>query len=191
MEDWRITFQDEYLSNRTFIYTTINTSDHEHCEFCFEKIYKNSLQKAYCTLDGSFMVCKECYQDFKHKFSFNDFNLESFVDTRFSDVLKKEVTSLTEEKNIYRFQYIKNVLNNIRINNFSMEHIFIIPCIVTLRVSKPPMIERLVNCTKRIKVLKSDALKEVLEEFSLLSRLANKDLNQRLYLEIFEDMETK
>lgn len=184
MEDWRITFQDEYLSNRTFIYTTINTSDHEHCEFCFKKIYKSNPEKAYCTLDGSYMVCTECYQDFKQEFSFNDFKLENFIDIRLSDIVKKEVTSLITGKNIYRFQYIKNVLNNITVDNFLIEHILITPCVVTLSVSKPPQIERLINCSKKIEISKVNALKQVLEEFLLLGKLVNEDLNQRLYLEI-------
>ena len=184
MDDWRITYQEEYLSNRTFIYTKINTDDHEHCEFCFKKIHKNSHEKAYCTLDGSFMVCEKCYQDFKHKFSFYDFNLENFFNTSLSDILKQEVTSLTEEKNIYSFQYIKNLLNNIPVVNFLIEHIIVIPCVVTLSVSKPPKIKRLINYTKRIEISKADVLKEIFEEFSMLNTLANKDLNQRLYLEI-------
>ena len=49
----------------------LNPSDHEHCEFCLEKIsnYPNTIHDAYCTEDEYHWVCDNCYNDFKTRFN--------------------------------------------------------------------------------------------------------------------------
>lgn len=75
MSDWRLNGQERYLYGVKLKHMNIkdklNLSDHEHCEFCFEKIsnYPNTLYDAYCTEDEYHWVCDNCYNDFKMRFN--------------------------------------------------------------------------------------------------------------------------
>lgn len=74
MADWRLNGQERYLYGAkikriNFLKKTME-SDHEHCEFCFEKIsnYFNTTHEAYCTEDEYYWICDNCYNDFKTMF---------------------------------------------------------------------------------------------------------------------------
>ena len=57
MSDWRLNGQERYLYGVKLKHMNIkdksNPSDHEHCEFCLEKIsnYSDTIHEAYCTED--------------------------------------------------------------------------------------------------------------------------------------------
>ena len=42
---------------------------HEHCDFCSKKAMTNIECEFYCTKDMKYWICKECFEDFKDKFS--------------------------------------------------------------------------------------------------------------------------
>lgn len=72
--DWRLTNQEEYLFGRTLTlkkFIPIKT-DHEHCEFCWEKIMNENhpdiIREAYVTNDEYYWVCPDCYNNFKEMF---------------------------------------------------------------------------------------------------------------------------
>ena len=75
MSDWRLNGQERYLYGVKLKHMNIkdklNPSDHEHCEFCLEKIsnYPNAIHDAYCTEDEYHWVCDNCYNDFKARFN--------------------------------------------------------------------------------------------------------------------------
>ncbi|MBS6591680.1 MAG: hypothetical protein KH324_09310 [Ruminococcus sp.] len=75
MSDWRLNGQERYLYGVKLKHMNIkdklNPSDHEHCEFCLEKIsnYPNTIHDAYCTEDEYHWVCDNCYNDFKARFN--------------------------------------------------------------------------------------------------------------------------
>lgn len=75
MDDWRLNGQEAYLSEVKLKHISFSdrrdkNSDHEHCEFCWEKIseYPDTLSAAYCTEDEYHWVCETCFADFKEKF---------------------------------------------------------------------------------------------------------------------------
>jgi len=74
--DWRLQGQERYLMNaqlRKEVYApSTNTSDHDHCAFCWEKFSESSdhLRTGYYTPKGGHWICEQCYQDFKETFSF-------------------------------------------------------------------------------------------------------------------------
>lgn len=74
MNDWRLTGQEEYLSNvelKKIDQEEIkNKNDlwHEHCEFCMESISNKYGQDVYSTTDEYRWICKKCFNDFKEKF---------------------------------------------------------------------------------------------------------------------------
>jgi predicted transposase YbfD/YdcC len=76
--DWRIRNQQEYLYGLTLKYKKFvpNMTDHEHCEFCWEKIMGNDsldvVKEAFTTKDESHWVCKVCFHDFKEMFSWKE-----------------------------------------------------------------------------------------------------------------------
>lgn len=74
-QDWRLSGQEEYLSGAQFKvsrFVSTEKSDHEHCSFCWDKFSdnENSLHTGYCTTDGLYWVCEQCFMDFKEQFNF-------------------------------------------------------------------------------------------------------------------------
>lgn len=73
MGDWRLTNQEKFLkgvSLRYDKYSPRSRSDHEHCEFCWDKFGEGEsmLHWGYCTLDKYRWICEQCYNDFKDQF---------------------------------------------------------------------------------------------------------------------------
>lgn len=78
MEDWRLQGQEEYLKGKILkkkkYIKPRQDWDHEHCEFCWQKIaeekdqIKNSIDGAYCDESTDRWVCPVCYEDFKNDF---------------------------------------------------------------------------------------------------------------------------
>ena len=73
-DDWRLRGQEAYLARRTLYlrkWVTIKKEwDHEHCEFCWDKIseFPDTLHEAYTTEDNGYWICPECFHDFKEQF---------------------------------------------------------------------------------------------------------------------------
>ena len=75
--DWRLRGQEEYLQNQIFQYKQFvglpGKSLHAHCEFCWHKFMVNPdgvndcSQQGYCSADGKYWVCEECFEDFREK----------------------------------------------------------------------------------------------------------------------------
>jgi hypothetical protein len=75
--DWRLTFQEEYLKDATLRWAEYKAPrpdwDHDHCEFCWDKFMQgrtDTLTEGYATTDGRRWVCKQCFEDFKQEFGF-------------------------------------------------------------------------------------------------------------------------
>lgn len=78
-DDWRLRGQNEYMANMKFHYTKFLPphygSLHTHCEFCWHKFMKKSegiedcSSYGYCSSDGKYWVCEECFHDFKELFN--------------------------------------------------------------------------------------------------------------------------
>ena len=77
LKDWRLNGQERYLDKVTLKHIKYSNRifnkpnwDHDHCEFCFEKISncENDLNEAYCTEDEYHWICDNCYTDFKNLF---------------------------------------------------------------------------------------------------------------------------
>lgn len=74
-DDWRITYQPDYLYNITLKYEKFKQVkkhwDHEHCKFCWERISENigDLNYGYCSLDNANWICEQCFQDFRDAFN--------------------------------------------------------------------------------------------------------------------------
>ena len=70
-KDWRLTNQLEYLSEKALVkrqYQPYREGwDHDHCEFCGERI-DGSSPFAYATKDSYYWICEQCYEDFKDMF---------------------------------------------------------------------------------------------------------------------------
>ncbi len=76
--DWRRTGQEKYLMGADLIFVKSympHSPDwqHEHCEFCMDKIgiNKDDLHSGYCTIDRYHWICCGCYEDFKDEFKWN------------------------------------------------------------------------------------------------------------------------
>ncbi len=71
--DWRITNQANYLKGKKLLHTyykvTNDNWEHEHCEFCWDKLTDNDL--AFCTLDKYYWICEKCFEDFKDTFEWS------------------------------------------------------------------------------------------------------------------------
>ncbi len=72
-EDWRLNGQMSYLYRaklRKAVFSASETNDHMHCEFCWDKFaeYDDCLHEGYCTLDGYYWVCEDCFRDFREMF---------------------------------------------------------------------------------------------------------------------------
>lgn len=75
MNDWRLNGQQKYLNHVKlkhikFSNLQYDKSNHEHCEFCLEKIsiFSDCIHEAYCTEDEYHWICDDCYNDFKDIF---------------------------------------------------------------------------------------------------------------------------
>ena len=73
MEDWRLTNQFDYLSNKRIKkakFSDYPEKDHEHCSFCWGKFgnAEEFLQHGYCTDDEHHWICNKCFDDFKELF---------------------------------------------------------------------------------------------------------------------------
>jgi hypothetical protein len=71
--DWRVTNQSKYLYGKIFLYSSWKSNDsmtdHNHCEFCFEKFGRNWLMKGYCSEDFNHWICEKCFIDFRDDFA--------------------------------------------------------------------------------------------------------------------------
>ena len=88
--DWRNRGQEDYLKGVTLIRKKYKSSlpydlppgddpryysDHEHCDFCFQKFMEgcngddSCSSEGYCTIDGKLWICDNCYNDLKHEFN--------------------------------------------------------------------------------------------------------------------------
>lgn len=73
-DDWRLTFQEEYLKGVELFWSTYSlyseTWDHDHCDFCWEKfsLQKDDLHEGYTTKDRYYWICELCFNDFKDMF---------------------------------------------------------------------------------------------------------------------------
>lgn len=76
--DWRLTNQKDYLFGLTLTFKKFDSTrtDHEHCEFCWQKIMDDDNpdveKEAYTTVDENHWVCKNCFDDFKEMFKWNE-----------------------------------------------------------------------------------------------------------------------
>lgn len=79
--DWRLTTYNDEWNGKTFELKTFKTegrNDHEHCEFCWQKITDLPIEdvdrEGYVYEDfeigRSVWICKQCFADFKEKFDF-------------------------------------------------------------------------------------------------------------------------
>lgn len=78
-DDWRLRGQEEYLQNLKFRFIKFNAgktnSMHAHCEFCWHKFMEKSegvsdcSSEGYCSIDGNYWVCEECFHDFQMLFN--------------------------------------------------------------------------------------------------------------------------
>lgn len=77
--DWRLRGQEEYLQNKDFCFMRFIPSEngnlHIHCEFCWHKFMEtpegveDCSSEGYCSSDGKYWVCEECFKDLKEKFN--------------------------------------------------------------------------------------------------------------------------
>ena len=75
--DWRRMGQEKYLMGVELFYVCQYHAprpnwEHEHCEFCFEKIaeYEGCQHSGYCTIDRCHWICEQCFRDFQEEFHF-------------------------------------------------------------------------------------------------------------------------
>jgi hypothetical protein len=79
-DDWRLIGQERFLYGVRLYWSKYSrrseTSDHDHCEFCGAKFmvedYPGVLHEGYATEDRYRWVCRECYQDFKERFQWEE-----------------------------------------------------------------------------------------------------------------------
>lgn len=76
--DWRITNQMNYLYRlklEKVIFEKTENTDHEHCEFCWEKFGDSpeNLHVGYATPDRYYWICETCFHDFKEMFEWSIF----------------------------------------------------------------------------------------------------------------------
>lgn len=74
-DDWRLHGQEAYLLGKTFCLCKYpKESDHDHCEFCWEKFsnFPNTLHEGYTTKDHYYWICPDCYNDFKELFKWKN-----------------------------------------------------------------------------------------------------------------------
>jgi hypothetical protein len=81
--DWRLTGQEHYLQGKSVrlqrfkIRKETPEWDHEHCDFCWQKIVDDPskyprpeelIVDAYVTEDGRHWICPQCFSDFHERF---------------------------------------------------------------------------------------------------------------------------
>ena len=76
MEDWRLNNQIDYLFEKVIQkkqYSFSSENDHEHCEFCWNKIsiYPEDLHFGYYEPDSKSWICEDCFNDFKDLFKWS------------------------------------------------------------------------------------------------------------------------
>ena len=79
MEDWRLQGQEKYLKEKILQKKTYEKPrpdwDHDHCEFCWQKIaekndnIKDSIHEGYYDESINKWVCPGCFEDFKNSFN--------------------------------------------------------------------------------------------------------------------------
>ena len=75
--DWRNMGQIDYLYRKQlkFVAYLKKFGDHEHCEFCSEKIsyFSGILNMGYYSVDTKYKywICPKCYEDFKDIFQWS------------------------------------------------------------------------------------------------------------------------
>ena len=74
-DDWRLNGQEEYiygveLDRVRLRFPEPEEVDHAHCDFCWAKFSdrEEDLHQGYATLDRQFIICDECFEDFKERF---------------------------------------------------------------------------------------------------------------------------
>ena len=73
--DWRLSVPHDDLQGKMVIYEKfkpVGDWDHEHCEFCWEKIseYEGDEHCGYHVLESDAWICESCFNDFREKFGF-------------------------------------------------------------------------------------------------------------------------
>ena len=68
INDWRLTNQQDYLESQTLTLKKHDPMIHDHCEFCLETFGNAGLDTGYCSDDGYYWVCEQCFEDFKDYF---------------------------------------------------------------------------------------------------------------------------
>lgn len=165
--DWRIRNQEEYLMNKTlYLHNFCKQSpmwDHEHCEFCFEKIMENS-NKAYSTLDDCYWICKACYEDFKQDFGLSIFIKEQYPLRDLKEILRKEIGRL-QNKDLFSLVRVIALLQRLGMN-FEFEYpVTVVPVGVRLSANRKKSHEiidinipkcecKMINAEKGLKDLK-------------------------------------
>ena len=81
--DWRLTGQDQYLKGTSLWLRAFKIKagkddwDHEHCEFCWQKIVTREkikeyeaevISDAYTNENEMRWICPKCFEDFKEQF---------------------------------------------------------------------------------------------------------------------------
>lgn len=81
-DDWRLTNQMNYLYGKKLLHTKYEPYkegwEHDHCEFCFERI-DTTTGNAYCTEDKYHWICEKCFEDFKDKFHWETCDKQSEI----------------------------------------------------------------------------------------------------------------
>jgi hypothetical protein len=107
--DWRLTNQEIYLKNVQLIFKNykdrISNTDHDHCEFCLEKFSedKADLNFGYCTEDGYYWICSDCYNDFHDLFGWklgSSFPYKEYQNTKLWYVINQAIDELVENLDI-------------------------------------------------------------------------------------------
>lgn len=115
VNDWRLRDQQDYLQGKTLYFHPHHpyseTWDHEHCEFCSQKI-SNDIE-AYSTMDDYYWVCKECFKDFSKYCNLHIFNPIEHPLRSFNDTLETEIGSLQGNK-IYELKRVITLLKNLK-----------------------------------------------------------------------------
>jgi len=78
-DDWRLVGQDEWFTgavlHRAAWIETRHGWDHDHCTFCFKKIWDRAADDeadvGYTTADDYTWVCDDCFADFKDRFAWS------------------------------------------------------------------------------------------------------------------------
>lgn len=82
INDWRNMGQLDYLYKQrlSLVTYTKEMGDHEHCEFCTDKIsyISGTINSAYCTVDTKYKywICQKCYEELRDVFKWS---INSFV----------------------------------------------------------------------------------------------------------------